>query len=203
MAKQSSTKEQILKAAQTIFQEKGFKGATLREIADKAGVNKGSIHYYFKTKRRLFEAIFSVVFNQFHSRIQTMLEASMPLEKKIDLIVEQSMDLLLKNPDLPRFVLHELHTSPDLFSAKELVRSQGGTTFSKFQQIVEQEKKESKVASIDTRHLLINLLSMIAFPFIGRPMIQLTFGIDDKEFEQFLHERKAHIKFFVLKALQP
>src|SRR5689334_5147874 len=47
----------LLKAAQAVFARKGFSGASTAEIAHKAGVPKANLHYYFRTKQRLYAAV--------------------------------------------------------------------------------------------------------------------------------------------------
>ncbi|MBA3825589.1 MAG: TetR/AcrR family transcriptional regulator [Ktedonobacterales bacterium] len=50
-------RRQIMEAALPVFAEKGFKGATNRDIAEKAGIAPGLIYHYFKNKEDLFSAI--------------------------------------------------------------------------------------------------------------------------------------------------
>ena len=56
--KDITTETTILNAAKTIFQQKGMDGARMQEIADEAGINKALLHYYYRSKQLLFEAVF-------------------------------------------------------------------------------------------------------------------------------------------------
>ena len=56
-AVQESRYDTILNASEIVFAHSGYKGATMREIAEHAGVAQGLIHYHFKTKEDLFEAM--------------------------------------------------------------------------------------------------------------------------------------------------
>jgi TetR/AcrR family transcriptional regulator len=49
--------EGIIAAAEKVFALKGFKGATTQEIADLAGLPKANVHYYFKTKKDLYNTV--------------------------------------------------------------------------------------------------------------------------------------------------
>lgn len=49
--------ESIIAAAENVFALKGFKGATTQEIADRAGLPKANVHYYFKTKKDLYNTV--------------------------------------------------------------------------------------------------------------------------------------------------
>jgi TetR/AcrR family transcriptional regulator len=191
-----NTEQKILEAANEVFHSKGFDGARMQEIAQHAGINKGLLHYYFKTKDALFDAIFGIALNQIVSRITMILEQEASLEEKIDRIVDQYIDLLSKNPTLPRFVLNELNKNPDKFVSRHLdqhVRS----AFEKFADSVAGEVARGAVRPIDARQLFTDLISMVIFPFIGRPMLQTLFGVNNSGYKQLLEARRTHIKEFM------
>jgi len=52
-----NTEQKILDAAITIFVRYGFHGITLQQIAKKADVNKSAIHYYFRSKEKLYKKV--------------------------------------------------------------------------------------------------------------------------------------------------
>lgn len=54
-----TSKEEILDAAERLFARCGFDGASMREIAQSAGVAQALLHYHFRTKEGLFEAMFA------------------------------------------------------------------------------------------------------------------------------------------------
>lgn len=56
-----TTESLILEAACQVFLDKGLEGARMQEIADRAGINKALLHYYFRTKEKLFERVFESV----------------------------------------------------------------------------------------------------------------------------------------------
>lgn len=201
MGNENTTEQKILEAAEEVFHEKGYDGARMQEIAEQAGINKGLLHYYFKTKDKLFEAIFSVAVNRMISRILAILELEIPLDEKIDMIVDQYMALLIKNPALPRFVLSELNKNPDQFIAKHF-KKEVKTAFATFAAAVRKEAEQGAIRPIDARHLFMNMISMIIFPFIGRPLMQVVFGADNAEFKQLLAERKELIKKFLKDAIR-
>ena len=114
------TEQKILDAAEAIFHEKGFDGARMQEIADQASINKGLLHYYFKSKDALFDAIFNVAVKRMSGNINSILQMEISLEEKIDLIIDSYMNLLLRNSSLPRFVITEINKDSDRFIKKYL-----------------------------------------------------------------------------------
>lgn len=201
-AKDKNTEQKILDAAGDVFHTKGFDGARMQEIAGQAGINKGLLHYYFKTKDALFEAIFGVALNQVISRVLQILEQELPLEEKISRMVDHYITMLMLNPNLPRFVLNELNKKPDRFIARHL-DDQVKTAFGKFQASVDAEASKRLIRPVDARQLFTNLMSLLVFPFVGRPMLQTLFAVDNQEYKALMEARKAHIKEFIQAALRP
>jgi len=197
-----NTEEKILSAAAEIFQEKGYDGARMQEIADKANINKGLLHYYFKTKDILFDAIFSIALKRMVSNIHSILAMELPLEEKMDMIIDGYMNLLLRNATLPRFVINELSKDADRFIAKHL-NSSANSIFIDFDASVKKEVNAGRIKQIDSRHLFMNLISLIVFPFVGKPMLQVIISIDNKEFHALMQERREAVKSFMKMALRP
>ncbi|TNE52802.1 MAG: TetR/AcrR family transcriptional regulator [Bacteroidetes bacterium] len=197
-----STEEKIIDAAEEVFHEKGYFGARMREIADRAGINKGLLHYYYKSKAKLFESIFSVAKNKMISRIQVILEGDAPIQSKIDALVDQYMDMVLKNPNLPRFVLNELNNNADDFVSKhfdEVVK----LTFSNFQQAIQSEVDLGHLKPIDARQLLVNIISLVIFPVVAKPVLKSLVALSEEEYQAFMEERRQQVKAFVHDALRP
>src|ERR1039458_5901609 len=66
--------EQILDAAEYLFSKNGFYGVTLRDVALRVGIHTTLLHYYFKDKHHLFEAVFKRRASVTCSRRMTALE---------------------------------------------------------------------------------------------------------------------------------
>lgn len=200
--KDNSTEQKILDAAEKVFHEKGYDGARMQEIADEAAINKGLLHYYFKSKDLLFEAIFNMAIRKMLTNLNSILVMEITLEEKIDLIIDAYMNLLSRNSALPRFVINELNKDPDKF-IKKFLSAKLNNVFSIFTESVQKEIDAGKIRPIDPRHLFMNMISMIIFPYVGRPMLQVVVGIDNKEFFMLMNERRELIKSFVRQALKP
>lgn len=201
-SKDNTTEQKILEAAEEIFHEKGYDGARMQEIADKATINKGLLHYYFKSKDLLFEAIFNAALRRMVTNLNSILLMENSLEEKIDLIIDAYMNMLARNSALPRFVINELNKDPDKFVNKFLSENVKNV-FSSFIASVQKEVDAGKIKPIDPRQLFMNIISMIIFPYVGRPMIQVIVGLENKEFYTLMNERRELIKSFIKQALRP
>ena len=110
------------------------------------------------------------------------------------------MNMLLRNSALPQFVMAELNKDPDKFIDR--ISSKGvKNLFSGFEASVKKEIEAGTIRSVDARQLFINMISMLVFPFVGRPIIQLVAGIDKKAFRLLMQERRDHIKLFIRSSL--
>src|SRR5208283_4719482 len=109
---EKSTEEVIFDAARTVFIEKGFEGARMQEIALVAGINKALLHYYYRTKEKLFNAIFERVFSQFIPKVIEFMESDTGVLDKLSFFIETYIDVLLHNPFIPQFVINEINRNP-------------------------------------------------------------------------------------------
>jgi TetR/AcrR family transcriptional regulator len=194
-----NTEEKILDAAREVFTHKGMDGARMQEIAEKANINKALLHYYYRTKEKLFAAVFAQVFKIMLSRIDKVLDSDMPLFEKIELFVSTYIDVIRKNPFIPMFVLHELHKNPDAIA--NLFKPIGARPLHIFSQI-EQAIEKGEIIPIAPQHLIVNLIGLCIFPVIGRPILQgILFNSDKKAYEKFLDERKEIVTKFILDSI--
>src|ERR1041384_8754537 len=81
------TEQRILDAAHVVFIRRGTAGARMQDIADEAGVNKALLHYYFRSKSRLADAVFQRVTSRIFSRLAETLGSDAEIEDKVRRIV--------------------------------------------------------------------------------------------------------------------
>ncbi len=195
-----STEEHILEVAREVFMQNGYDGTSMQMIADKAGINKSLLHYYYRSKERLFREIFAKVFSQFIPHLGVIFMSEMTLEAKIHAFVDRYIDVFIENPLIPIFVMQELSKNPD--SLSELIREAGikpEIMLGKIGIALEQEK----VYIRDPRHFFVNLIGLCVFPFAARPLIQrMLFDNDQKAYNNFLQERKKEIPQLILNAIR-
>ena len=196
-----STEEKILVAAKEVFTQKGFAAARMQEIADTADINKGLLHYYFRSKQKLFQAIFDEAFEKFILRINPILDSDLPLFEKIDAFVHQYIDILISNPHIPSFVINELNQNKEEFIERILSKKEKPNPMKLLVQI-QMEAQAGKIRDINPFHFFLNLISMCIFPFLGRPLFQGVMSIDDQTYMQFMEMRKKEIVEFILHSIK-
>jgi AcrR family transcriptional regulator len=195
------TSEKILAAARKTFLIKGMSGARMQDIADAAGINKALLHYYFSSKDKLFEVIFMEEAKKFFPKINMIFESELPLFEKIEKFTVEYIDEIQQNPYLPLFILNQINQDTDKFLGKLLGKENQPNPHNFLAQI-EKEVKNGTIRPISPIQLLINLLSMCIFPFIGKPMILRKIGLDELQFRHLMEQRKKEIPQFVINAIK-
>ncbi len=107
------TEEKIFESATEVFIEKGMDGARMQDIADHAGINKSLLHYYYRTKDHLFNAVFEMIAGQMFKKFAPVFDENLSLEEKIRFFFREHITFLQKNPRLPAFLLNEFHRNPE------------------------------------------------------------------------------------------
>jgi AcrR family transcriptional regulator len=169
-----NTEQKILLAARDEFIEKGLGNARMQTIADKAGVNKALLHYYFRSKDKLFKAALHDVISRLWGTIQQQLaqrDTDADLRTLIHSIVRTYITMFAENPDFPRFVIRELsqNTSNTHEYIREIITSMAivPTTIIT---IYNKELARGTIKQIDVMHFMINVMGMCAATFIIQPM---------------------------------
>lgn len=193
------TEELILDAAKVVFHRKGYEGARMQEIADEAGINKSLLHYYFRNKENLFEAVFEAAFTNIMTRVFEIFSGDTPFEEKIGLFCDQYITFIQKNSYVPWFIINGLYEKPDqIRKIFTKLNFKPGYLLSSIGNQVNQDYK----IEIDPIQLYINILSLSVFPVVARPLIEEVFGLHGEELDKFYEQRKTEVPEFVLNSLR-
>ncbi|MDD2303415.1 MAG: helix-turn-helix domain containing protein [Prolixibacteraceae bacterium] len=197
--KKDSTEDKILEAAKNVFVAKGMEGARMQEIADEAGINKALLHYYFRSKEKLFEAIFSKIIQFAFPEITRIAQSNEPFISKIEQVVDAYIDLLIKHPFIPGFIMKELNRDPSgLFKLVVKFGLNPQVIFDQIQLAMDRDE----IIQMQPRHLAANIISMCIFPFAARPLVSFVLFKDDQvALDAFYAERAEVIKKFVIDAI--
>jgi len=188
MGKKSDiTRAKLIETARALFLEKGFDGLKMQELADKAEMNKGLLHYYFKTKEVLFQAIFKEAMQNLFGGVVKELVSNHSIEVKMHSVIDMYFDKLKANPGLPLFVLSEINRNPSLkglVAITDFVPILLGAVTSKF------KKEEEKTQFLN---LVLSVISLCVFPFAAQPLLTKLLPGSVK-FEDFIEQRRDYVK---------
>jgi TetR/AcrR family transcriptional regulator len=194
------TEEKIFDAATDVFEEKGLAGARMQEISDRAGINKSLLHYYFRTKEKLFTAVFEMVARKMFSRFAPVFEEDMSLEDKIRFFFREHISFLQKNPGLPAFVINEINQNPG--RVKKLIESVDYRGI--LEKMLEKHKHEIHKYNIDEKtipQIMTSIAAISVFPFAARGLLETLLKSAGYDFDTYMEERKEFAAEFVIKAI--
>jgi AcrR family transcriptional regulator len=198
--KERSTEQAIVEAAKKVFIRKGMEGARMQEIADEAGINKALLHYYFRSKDKLFEGIFTEAFQKLIPNILDLLDSDLPLFEKIELFTSKYIETFIENPLVPGFIMHELSRDPE--KIVNIIRNVGIKPEIFVNQISKEIEKGS-IIPVNPYHLIVNMLAMCIFPFVATPiLINILFDQDTEGFNRFIRQRKKEVPEFIINAIK-
>ena len=197
---QSTPENNILNAAKEIFERKGMAAARMQEIADEAGINKAMLHYYYKSKQLLFEAVFKSAFSMLAPQLNEIMNADTTIFEKITNFSSNYISFVLKHPYLPNFIIQELNRNPAF--VKNLIAENNFPNISKFKQQVNGKVAEGVIRPIKAEQLFINIMSLNIFPFIGAPLLKGFVNVSDDTYKQLMEDRKTEIADFIINSIK-
>ena len=141
----------ILDAAERVFAEAGFGGATMQLIADMAGLPKANLHYYFPTKEALYRRVVQNIFEIWLDAASSFDDAAGPVEG-IGAYVQAKMDISRRHPHGSKVwaaeVMHGAPVIQDYLETTLRDWTEGRIT------VIQRWIDQGQMAPIDPRHLL-------------------------------------------------
>jgi len=188
----STTEERIKEAARAVFIKKGFNGTRTRDIAEEAGINLALLNYYFRSKERLFEIImFETMLGFMQQMALVFNEESTSIKQKVEKMVDSFTELLLREPNIPLFIMSEIRNDATGFLEKLPVANM--VMSSVLVKQYQEAYKNGKVKEANPLHFITNLMALVQFPFIASPLLKKMGNMSDPMFREFMLERKQII----------
>jgi AcrR family transcriptional regulator len=206
MLDQESTREKIKAAALEEFGERGYDGARMQEIANRAGANKAMIHYYFQSKDVLFEAIIKEAFEELFRLFSEIWDfEDVNPEDSIPKIVHTHLKFLSENPHLPRIMVRELNSGNPIADRvlRELFEKMKDTNFGTAVRMIATGIKQGKIRKVDPQQTVWNFVALNLFIFIAKPILQTIWQEDFKDEKKLLEKREKAIVDLLLYGLLP
>lgn len=187
-----STEERILEAAVQEFMAKGYAGARTTAIAEAAGVTHAMLHYYFRTKDKLFDRIIESKIGTLRDIMLSSLgDPTIPLFDKIKNAIESHQDFIAANPDLPRFIINEVLNRPDRMPMViERLKHHTPIVVESLQRQIDEYADRGLCRRVDAGMLMLDIVSLNIFPFSARPMVNALLGGMMENPQAFVEARK-------------
>jgi TetR/AcrR family transcriptional regulator len=168
----SDVEKRIIAAATRVFSEKGKDGARMQEIANLAGINKAMLHYYFRSKDKLFILVFQHELKAVLANIFESVYHETDYFTFLRSFVSGYLHNIARRRNLVRFILWEIgRDEPDIFLYFQELFSELGFSENPIVQKTRQAIADQQIQSIDPAHFTVSLLGMCIFPFLTQRFI--------------------------------
>ncbi len=194
--KAQPTEDKILEAAKEVFMKYGLYGARMQDIADTAGINKALLHYYFRSKEKLFDKIFEGALVKYFQQMDVLSDSSLPIKQRVFKYIDNIIDFYAEYPQMSMFIIKEISINPEIFKEKvSVAKNKKGTSLIN---ILEDGVAKGEIKKIDTSMFLINLQSLCSYPFLASPLFKHVLKVNHKDWNDFNSNKlKQSVKTFV------
>lgn len=199
------TESSILAAAEREFLTKGFAGARTTSIAEAAGVTHAMLHYYFRTKEKLFGHIISEKISLLKDALLAPLEIpGLTLAETIKTLIERHLDFIAANPELPRFIVSEISRNPENAAIfQEQLKLYAPKLLDRLQEKIDRAADEGSCRRVDARGLIIDIASLNLFSFMAYPIVNSLLDGYMSDTAAFVELRKKENYDTIMRKLHP
>lgn len=196
------SQKKILAVAKKHFLAFGFAGTRMQAVANGSDVNKALLHYYFKNKEGLFKKVFDEEAEKMIASAEHITEQNKPILEKIRLLIENDISHLIKNPDMPMFMMREMARDPKLIEIFDPHERSKKIMLQIAKEILEGQKNGVIKKQVLIQDIFINMGAMAMFPFLAKPFCMNGAQMNEKEYGAWLSDRKKTVADFVIAAIQ-
>lgn len=187
---EKTKRKDILLAAEHVFAERGFKGTTVRAVAQKAGIANSLIFYYFKNKLVLYEAVFQNFFEQLEDLILQHLNLDLDRLGILKQLLFAVTDFSARHRNLLIILTREIIDNGNL--VQKINKKYFRPLYDTAAEFLAEGSKEALFRKVDPLHFLQTLMGMNIFYFISDPLLQAV-GVKDPYGSQEIEKRKMEV----------
>lgn len=194
----------ILEAAKRVFVRKGFEQTSMSDIAHEVGISRTALHYYFRTKQMLFEAIFGQLMKTLLPNIKKIVDRKETILEKIPHIIDVYSNTLSKNLLFPIFMVNEMNRDPEHLYQTILKEPELTQPILQLKKQIEDEMKAGLIKKIPVMDIIAIVVGGMIFPLLIRnPLSAIFLNGNEELFMQHIPERTELIKQVALQLLTP
>lgn len=193
MNESDNMEEKIIKAAKSLFIEKGFAETSMSDIAAKVGINRPGLHYYFRTKDKMFEAVFGdIVLSIVPKVFDILVRQNQSIASRIEEVVNAYYSLFLANPRLPMFIIREMNRD-SAFLIKTAIGLNVPEKLNVVVNSLQEEMDRGKLKQVPLRFLFYTLYGLLMMPFLTQDIASSIFLEENETFKDMLDKWKPYI----------
>ncbi|WP_075557932.1 TetR/AcrR family transcriptional regulator [Parabacteroides timonensis] len=200
----NTMEERILEAAKQVFVMKGYEATKMGDVATEAGIGRTALHYYYRTKEMLFDAIFDQLIDALLPNLGAIIDEHTSFMEKLPKIIDQYVKTLQRNPLFPIFVINELQRAPEHIYHSILKNPGRVEPIVRMRQQMEDEMEKGLMKKLPVYYIATTLISLLVFPMLVRnPFTAVFMEGDTDKYEAFLQERIPFVTDIMIRLLSP
>jgi len=194
------TEKQIKAAAKKVFLKKGLAGARLEEIAKEAGIGRTALHYYFRSKEKLFQVVWHEAFAEIGERSAILERNDLTVVEKMQAFAQEYFTKSLEEPELDIFMLNEFNNNPEIM-AGILLNASGIDLAQAFLKDIEKAVKKGELKG-EPKQILITMFSVCLFSLAGKGMLRSMLKLSETQYLKLMQQRKDYVIGFLATAFR-
>ena len=183
----------IIEVAKQQFIENGFAETSMSDIAAKVGINRPGLHYYFRTKERMFQAVFGEIVLFLLPKIQDIvLQKEKTVTERVGGVIDAYFEVFSENPRLPLFVMRESNRDVNhLINTLADLRLE--RNFLEIARSLQDEMDSGRLKPVPLRLVFFTFYSLLIMPFVMKDLCASLFLEKGESFEEMFARWKPYI----------
>jgi len=172
------TKMRILSAAAKLFDIHGYKGTSVRHIAEEAQVNSALISYYFHGKQGVLETLIASYFDTLFRRVEVLEEQDKdaPLYERLERVVQLYVRFQCENAPITRLIQREL--SVESMLAREVLTLYISRWKHGLSRIIEMGMAAGEFRLVPVDRIVLAVISQMTYPFLQAQMVRQVYDLE-------------------------
>jgi TetR/AcrR family transcriptional regulator len=187
--------EKIFHAALKVFAKHGKSGARIQDIADLAGINKALVHYYFRSKERLYDSVFTFVITKYFRLISESMSRASDFETMLKEFISTYIETISSNPELPQFLFGEIIRDSEAVYERIANRIQHipANPLQAFESSMKKAIESGQIRDTSPAHTFLSIIGASVVLMIAQPIARVALPTIDYDYDEILSQRKHHV----------
>lgn len=192
----------ILEAAKVVFVRKGYNQTTMTDVANEVGIGRTALHYYYRTKEMLFEAIFGQLMGAVLPNIKIIMERDVPVIEKIEAAIDRYIEVLSENLLFPVFMISEVNRDPEHLFRVLLKDPNRILPLMQLRDEVEAAMNDGSLRKIPLQEVVSLVVGFLVFPVLMQnPLSAMFMDGDTEKYREYIAGRGPFVKDLVRRVL--
>ena len=171
-------REALLDAAQELMAEKGYPRVTVREVAERAGVQPGLVNYHFGGKTGLLRSVVAAVSDEMFARVGAAIATGGSFEDRIRALTQGIVAAINAAPYAPRLIVEQILFA-DASVIEECVERFARPHFAAIIALLDDGRRSGEMRPVDPRFMVPSMIGSCVYFFLSEPLLRRLYELDE------------------------